>query len=272
MASSYAPAQSHYVEVNGQTLHYKQWSQNGPPLLFLHGVTSSGSSWDIISPQFMSRYRVMAFDLRGHGLSSKPASGYTWAEDYAADLVEFINTHLDEPAIVVGHSLGAAITVPIAASTPGKVRAVVMEDPPLFADERPAHIHNRFKPVLTLKQMPYELRVERFMDIMGVDRDAATRRASDLEAVSEQALLELMEGQSSYRVEYWLPMMSCPSLVILGSPERGGVVARDDRPRLERLLTNTTLIEWGDVGHSIHIEQPERFVSEVKSFLEGLPA
>ena len=125
MASSRDPAQSHYVEVNGQRLHYKQWSQNGPPLLFLHGVTSSGSSWDIISPQFMLHYRVMAFDLRGHGLSSKPASGYTWAEDYAADLVEFINTHLDEPVIVVGHSLGAAITVPIAASTPDRVRAVV---------------------------------------------------------------------------------------------------------------------------------------------------
>ncbi len=270
MASSYTSAQSHYAEVNGQRLHYKQWSENGPPLLFLHGVTSSCSSWDYISPQFISDYRVMVFDLRGHGLSSKPASGYSWAEDYAADLVAFIDTHLDEPAILVGHSLGAAIAVPIAASTPDKVRAVVMEDPPVFVRETPMLTHNRFKPVLTMKQMPYELRVERFMDIMGADRDAATRRADDLEAVSEQALLELMGGQSSYRVEYWLPMMSCPSLVILGSPERGGVVARDDRPRLERLLTNTTLVEWGDVGHSIHIEQPERFVSEVKRFLESL--
>ncbi len=68
---------------------------NGPPLIFLHGVTSSWRAWAAIAPGFASQCRVMAFDLRGHGLSSKPDRGYTWAEDYGADIVDFINNHME---------------------------------------------------------------------------------------------------------------------------------------------------------------------------------
>ena len=61
--------------------------------------------------------------------------------------------------------------------------------------------------------------------------------------------------------------MSCPNLVILGNPVHGGVVAHDDRPRLQRFLKDMTLLEWDDVGHGIHTEQPERFISEVQKYL-----
>ena len=77
----------------------------------------------------------MAFDFRGHGLSSKPDSGYTWANHYGADIVAFVNEHVNEPAILIGHSLGAMVTVPVAVNAPDKVRAVVLEDPPAFADQ-----------------------------------------------------------------------------------------------------------------------------------------
>ena len=131
--TSHTRVQSSYVDVNGQRLHYKQWSDSGPPLIFLHGVTGSCSAWDDIAPQFAAEYRVMAFDFRGHGLSSKPDRGYTWAGHYAPDLVEFVDTHIDEPAVVIGSSLGAVVSAPIAAGAPGKVRGIVMSDPPAFA-------------------------------------------------------------------------------------------------------------------------------------------
>ena len=84
--------------------------------MFLHGVTDSSASWDAIAPSFVDDYRVMAVDLRGHGQSDKPATGYSWESDYAKDISSFIPEQLDEPAIVVGHSLGAVVSAPCGCS------------------------------------------------------------------------------------------------------------------------------------------------------------
>ena len=210
----------------------------------------------------------MAFDLRGHGLSSKPDQGYTWADHYAEDLVEFLKSYPGSPAILVGHSLGAAVTAPVAANAPECVRAIVMEDPPAFPIM--PTIRSDLKLMLILKRLPYDLRVERFMEIMGFSRRLATRRADELESTNAQVLSEILEGEAGYPAEYWFPRVSCPSLVILGSPDKGGVISLDDRPRLERLLKGTRLVEWGDVGHNIHIMRPDRFTAEVKAFLQSL--
>ena len=271
MGTSHIHVRGSYVDVNGQRLHYKQWSDKGPPLVFLHGVTSSCSAWDDIAPRFAPEYRVIAFDFRGHGLSSKPDHGYTWTDHYAADIVSFLDTHVDEPAVVVGSSLGAVVSAPIAVGAPGKVRAIVMSDPPAFAPfEDPEHTLERFTSTLALKRLPYEKRIEKLMNEEGVDRSAVVERADNLEAMCEQVLVELMGGKTAYDPEEWLPRVACPALVLLANPELGGMVAREDRPRIERLLKDVTVVEFEDAGHGIHRDQPDRFFSEVSAFLRRI--
>jgi pimeloyl-ACP methyl ester carboxylesterase len=268
--TSHTRVQSSYVDVNGQRLHYKQWSDSGPPLIFLHGVTSSSSAWDDIAPQFATDYRVMAFDFRGHGLSSKPEHGYTWTGHYAPDIVDFVQSHLDEPAFVVGASLGAMVSAPIAAGAPGKVRGMVMSDPPAFAPfEDPESTRDRFTPTLALKRLPYEERIEKLTE-EGGDPDAVRAHADNLEAMSEGVLVELIGGKTAYSADEWLPRVSCPALVFLANPELGGVVSRMDRPRLGQLLRDVTLVEFEDAGHGIHRDQPNRFVKEVSAFLQRI--
>lgn len=263
---------SRYADVNGQRLHYKVWSDQGPPLLLLHGITNSAAVWEDIAPEFADRYRVMALDLRGHGESSKPPRGYAWANDYAADVVEFVEDHVAGPVILLGHSLGAMIAPAVAVSLPDRVRAIVMVDPPAFGPtEDPQSTRDRFKPVFALRQMPHELLVERFVERAGLSPARAEQRAKELKTTSLEALRELIEGVTAYKPEDWFPRVTCPALVIAGNPERGGVLSFDDLPRLERLLRGATVVDWGDVGHSIHIEQPERLVEEVRSFFEALP-
>ncbi len=71
MTTSKVKPQSKFAEANGLRLHYNEWSTQGTPLVFLHGITGSSNSWDAIAPSFVDDYRVMAFDLRGHGQSGK---------------------------------------------------------------------------------------------------------------------------------------------------------------------------------------------------------
>ncbi|HJO83694.1 MAG: alpha/beta hydrolase [SAR202 cluster bacterium] len=247
-----------------------EWSTAGPPLIFIHGVTSNCKIWDMIAPHFIDRYSVMAIDLRGHGLSDNPESGYAWETDYAADVVDFIATQLVEPAIVVGHSLGAVVAAPVAVQAGERVRAIVLEDPPSFPREGPVGVSDHFKPAFAAKRMPFDQRVEALMEMRGTDREAATARAESFEAMSEQVLVELMDGETAYRSDDLLPKVSCPVLAILGNPSRGGAVDWADRPLLQRLLRGAEIVEWPDVGHLVHIDQPERFVAEIDSFFERL--
>jgi pimeloyl-ACP methyl ester carboxylesterase len=262
--------QSKFVEANGIRLHYNEWSTDGPPLVFLHGITNSSNSWDAIAPSFVDDYRVMAFDLRGHGQSSKPDSGYSWESDYAKDISTFISEQLDEPAIVVGYSLGAVVSAPVAVQAGDAVRAVVMEDPPAFVHGNSDGPRTRFASVLTLKALPLDQRIEELMKTMNIDRMAATIRANNYGNMIESVLTETFAGGVAYLSDELLPKIPCPTLVILGNPNRGGVVDWAERPRLQRLLKGSKILEWPEVGHSIHAEAPERFIATVSDFLKTL--
>ena len=268
MTSSQVKPQSKFVEANGLRLHYKEWSTQGPPLVFLHGITSSSNSWDDIAPSFVDDYRVIAFDLRGHGQSDKPDAGYSWESDYARDISTFITEQLDEPAVVVGHSLGAVVSAPVAVQAGEAVRAIVMEEPPAFVNDD--GVRARFASTLTTKALPFDQRVEELMKTMKTTREAATVRAENYGNMSENVMTELFKGGTTYYAEDLLPKVARPALVIVGNPFRGGVVDWTDQARLRRLLKGSEILEWPNVGHSIHAEVPERFVTAVSGFLQRL--
>ena len=268
MTSSQVKPKSRFVEANGLRLHYKEWSTKGPPLVFLQGITSSCDSWDAIAPGFVDDYRVMAFDLRGHGQSAKPDAGYSWESDYARDISTFITEQLDEPAIVVGHSLGAVVSAPVAVQAGEAVRAIVMEDPPAFVTDD--HVRTRFASILTTKSLPFDQRVEELMKSMNTTREVATVRAENYGNMSESVMTELLEGGTTLHAEDLLPKVARPTLVIVGNSARGGVVDWTDKARLQRLIKGSEILEWPDVGHSIHAEAPERFIKAVSDFLQRL--
>src|SRR5688500_14402682 len=82
-----------------------EYQADGPPLLLLHGIGSRGVSWWPVLDRLARQARPIALDLRGHGASDKPETGYL-LPDYAADLAALVHAlGLDRPAIL-GHSLG----------------------------------------------------------------------------------------------------------------------------------------------------------------------
>ena len=167
--------------------------------------------------------------------------------------------------------MGAVVAAAVAAQAVAGVCTIVMEDPPSFTHEDRDATIARVTPTLAAKRMPFEQRVDALMESMDIDRDHATVRAESLEAMSEQVLVELLEGETAYRPEDILPKVTCPTLAILGNPTAGGVVDWANRPRLEGLLRDATIVEWPDVGHLIHFAEPDRFVAEIDEFFRRLP-
>ena len=105
---------------------------------------------------------------------------------------------------------------------------------------------------------------------MNITRDAATVRAGNYGNMSEGVRNDLLAGGSAYSADNLLPKVARPTLVILGNPNKGGAVDWTDRPRLQRLLKGSKILEWPEVGHGIPSEAPERFITTVSDFLQTL--
>jgi non-heme chloroperoxidase len=111
---------------SGVRLAYvEQGPRDGMPVLLLHGLSDSHRSYDLLRPFLPGRWHVFAPTMRGHGLSDKPESGYAM-RDFAGDLAVFMDAVGIERAVIVGHSMGSAITLQLAADYPERVAGVVL--------------------------------------------------------------------------------------------------------------------------------------------------
>jgi pimeloyl-ACP methyl ester carboxylesterase len=120
--------ESHTVQGHGGVrLAVREWPGQGPSILLLHGLASSSHIWDLMAPRLAPRFRVVAYDQRGHGLSGKPSSGYGF-DRMTADAAAVIRTlRLGRP-VVVGHSWGANVALQLAVERPRLVSGDVLVD------------------------------------------------------------------------------------------------------------------------------------------------
>lgn len=118
-----------FVEVNGYRLHVQRTGGAKPPLVLLHGLTSNAASWTRTARVLGERYDVIAYDARGHGQSQR-AGGHFELDDRVADLGGLLDVlHLGAPGLI-GHSMGAETAALFTTRHPGRVRTLVLEDPP----------------------------------------------------------------------------------------------------------------------------------------------
>jgi pimeloyl-ACP methyl ester carboxylesterase len=101
--------------------------RRGPPLVLVHGLASTQHIWDLVLPLLAARHRVITYDQRGHGASSKPPRGYGF-DEVTADLAAVLRACRARRAVVVGHSYGANVALELAARRPEAVAGVVCVD------------------------------------------------------------------------------------------------------------------------------------------------
>ena len=113
------------IQLNrGPRLHYQKVGE-GPDLVMIHGITGNLAIWHLhIVPALAERFTCHTYDLRGHGLSETPPTGYS-ADAMAEDLLGLLDALALERPTVVGHSYGADIALYFAARHPDRVREVV---------------------------------------------------------------------------------------------------------------------------------------------------
>jgi len=103
------------------------WEGQGRQILCVHGLTANCRCWDRIVGALTPEYNVMAVDLRGRGLSDKPPTGYS-IEDHVQDVYCVLQDQGLEPMVLMGHSLGAYVSLAFTARHPDRVKGLILVD------------------------------------------------------------------------------------------------------------------------------------------------
>ena len=241
----------------------------GEPLVLIHGLGSSGKDWERQVRAFAERYRVITFDLRGHGASSKPAGPYSIAE-LAHDTSLLMNGLHAEPAYVVGVSLGGMIALQLTLDRPDLVRRLVIVNSAPAVVPRGLRQHG----ALLLRRATLELfgldamgrvigkRLFPRPDQVGLRAEFRERWRQN-EQVAYRAALEAIVGWS---VSDRLSSLRCPTLVVSGDRDYTPVAYKQ---QYMQLIPNAELAVIADSGHGTPIDQPEAFNVAVLAFLTG---
>jgi pimeloyl-ACP methyl ester carboxylesterase len=230
-----------------------------PAVLLLHGLGVGGSVFQAFARRLLPHLAAVAPDLRGHGESDAPPSGYTPA-DYALDLVELISSEawLAAPVPVVGHSLGALVGLKLAELRPELVSWLVLLDPPLDPDLRNPEV----EAVSRLRHAPPG-ELEAYL--LSRNRSAGQLLADSLAKLFRQASDAAFEAMLD-RPRFDVSPVSTPTLIVQADPARGGVLGDAAAQAFVEKLPHGELIKIPGAPHALHASHPAEVAQAILAF------
>ncbi len=133
--------QAGYIEksvlVNQVTFSYVEGPDNGAPLVLLHAQHMDWFSYSRVLPELSRYFHVFNIDYPGHGTTRSPDNYPMNASQIGNDLGDFIKQVIGHPVYITGNSSGGLLTTWLGANRQEMVKAILLEDPPLFSAEYP---------------------------------------------------------------------------------------------------------------------------------------
>jgi len=133
---------------DGVKIQLAVWEGKGKQILCIHGLTANCRCWDLIASSLAPQHKIMAMDLRGRGISDSPPSGYS-VENHCRDILALMDDQNLERPVLMGHSLGAFISLVFAAKHPRRVdRLILVDGGGKLSDAQMAKVFAGIKPSL----------------------------------------------------------------------------------------------------------------------------
>lgn len=140
-----------FIKSNNIEISYLEWNQGKTPLLLLHGMADHGLVWHKLGDSLQENYHIIAPDLRGHGNSSKPETGY-FTEDIIKDLEALINYLGWTKLHILAHSWSAKFVPIWVTKNPNIFQSMILVDP-FYINKLPNWIKISFP--LLYKVLPF---------------------------------------------------------------------------------------------------------------------
>jgi pimeloyl-ACP methyl ester carboxylesterase len=271
------------ITLHGNELCYLD-SGSGTPIVFVHGLMCSSSTWAAQVDRLATDHRVIAPDLFGHGESAKPAGDYSLGA-HAATLRDLFDALGIADATVVGHSLGGGIALQLAYLFPDRVNALVLVSS--------GGLGRELNPLLRAATLPgseFVLPLVASRLVRGVGEtaldvwskvglpaispssdeawrglfslaDAQTRRAF---LATSRSVIDV-RGQTVNAQNRLAGFAAHPSMLIWG--ERDRIIPASHVEAARRELPATRVEMFTRSGHFPHLDEPDRFAGVLSDFM-----
>ncbi len=275
---------------NDEGLAARTIGDAGPPVVFVHGLFGQGRNWTTVAKGLADRHRVTLLDLPNHGHSP-----WTDRVDYLdmARLVADELEQLDEPATLVGHSMGGKVAMQLALRRPELLRALVVVD--VAPTAYPESGGRTDDPDEEASPFAAYIAAMRAVDLDQLktreDAEAALRSVVPSRMV-RSFLLQSLVREGLGTAGGWRWRLNLEALArdlghLRGFPEpppgatfdgpvlwvagaNSTYVLPEDRARMDELFPATRLVRIKNAGHWVHSEQPEVFLETLRRFLAAV--
>lgn len=249
-------------------LHARVDGREGPWVVLLHALGANLTLWDDTARHLSDRYRVLRFDLRGHGGSDAPVGAYTMAR-LADDVVALMDALDIEQAHVCGVSVGGMVAQTLGVRYADRLLSLTlldtvhhtpMEAHPMWANRiGQAEAHGMAGMVQST--------MERWLTQPFRDRqpEVVERIGRMLLATPVQGYVGVAQAIVAFDLADAIGRIHCPTLVVTGANDEGAPVAMAQS--IAEKIHGAKLEVLPDAAHLSFIEQPERFHAIFDAFL-----
>ncbi len=274
---------------DGLMLHVLEWSEEGVPLLMLHGYGNEAHIWDDFAPSVAPYYRALAIDQRGHGDSEwDPGRRYD-IDAMVRDLESLTEALSIDRMVIVGHSMGGRVATLFGDRNAKRMAGLALVDIGPEVDPRGV---SRIRMDVESNRDPNFGSIEQYARVLSLAYPAAKPHAlmrmarhgvrirddGRFELKSDPALRSVFQAReggepteapgvdNERRLWEALGRIPCPTLVVRGAAS--DILSPDVADRMvDDVLANGTLAVVAQAGHSVMTDNPDGFRDAVTSFV-----
>ncbi|MCR9161732.1 MAG: alpha/beta fold hydrolase [Nannocystaceae bacterium] len=277
------PIDVDWAEVHGMRIAYADVGAGDVPIVLVHGLSGYIPMWQKNIGALARNDRVIALDLPGYGKSDKPRASYSMSF-FARAVVGLLDALEIPRAILVGHSMGAQISMHVALEAPGRVEALVLSSPAgieTFSASEAAFLRSLVTPAFTYYATESTIRARHEANFFRMPPEAgfmvadriALRQARKFKAYCH-VIKHSVRGMLDEPVHAQLHALHMPTLILFGDADKlipnpvlhRGTAAELVQAELPR-MPNARFVLLPNAGHLAQFEASQAWNDAVSAFV-----
>jgi len=262
------------AEINGAEIYYIDiGDKSATPIILIHGFPFNSDMWRPQIDHLKTTFRVITYDVRGHGRSEVGDGQYT-LEMFVDDLIALLDYLRLEKVVLCGLSMGGYIALRAVERNPERCRALILCDTTSNADSNEAKLRRAasIKAIKSTGGKPYAeeftkavLSMHTFLERSDLVETVRSMIESNSPIGICGALLALVARTET---TLSLPRIRVPTLILVGEQDK--TTPPELSEKMRQLIPNSELRIVSNAAHLSNLENPEEFNSHILNFLRRL--